>query len=144
MNKNVRLRMGNMCFENIQDIYEIVKYEPNGYYGKEEDYELIKVNSFNGNETDAYAYTPKGEGYGSFIIDKSCFQNPERCYVVASFDVDDEGANLVWCGERPLRLTKSEWQDFMECVKFGYSHIDGVVNNNNIYTFDMSNIEISD
>ena len=132
MNKDVNLRIGNISFESSRSRYEIVKYELNPYYGKEDDYELIELKSILNfddsipyeDKEKVYAYTPKGEY--NCVIDKSCFVNPESCYVVAHFEVDKDGwADLVWCGDRPLKLSKTEWKNFMECVQFGYKHING-------------------
>jgi hypothetical protein len=126
----VKMRLGDIAFENCNNVYEIVKWFPNEYYNREKDFELVKLNSINGDTPtdDEYVYTPKGDGYGSIIIDKSCFKDPETCYVLATFTIDDEGGNLIWCGSRPLNLTKKEWLDFIECVKFGYDHIKRIIN----------------
>jgi hypothetical protein len=127
----VNFRFGNIGFDYINKQYEILKWQPNPYYGKEEDYELIKLNpvSVKVTEEDVYGYTPKGEHYGAFIVDKSCFENPETCYVLSTFTIDDEGPNLVWCGERPLNLDKREWSNFMKCVKLAYNYIRQITNN---------------
>jgi hypothetical protein len=122
MNKNVvNLRIGDIKLRLINDRYEIVKYHPNEYYDNKDDYEPM-----NGNEE---YYQIKKLMYYPFCtpsshIHKSCFENPESCYTIASFDIDEEGANLVWCGNRPLKLSKDDFKDFMLCVRFGYDYID--------------------
>ena len=52
--------------------FEIVKFQENQFFGKENEYEL----SFDSN----YFRTKKGHGF----IHKSCFKNPETMYMIAS------------------------------------------------------------
>lgn len=73
--------------------YEIVKWEVNGYYGRESEYERYTE----GGRT--WYCTP---GLGFCKIDEGCFKNPESCYTIAFFRYDEhEGCyDLESVGER--------------------------------------------
>jgi hypothetical protein len=126
--KDVNLRIGNISFVHYDndDSYDILKYNDNPYYGKENEYEPIKIES----ETDdnEERYTPK-DNYGSFIVDKSLFIFPEISHVIAQFIIDKEtgSANLLWIEQKPLKLSKEDFEIFMYCVKFGYNYIEEIV-----------------
>jgi len=93
--------------------FEIVKYEPNPYYGKEEEYD------FNGEY-----YRPKNNNY--FEIHKSCFKNPENSYLLASWkDIDDDelSPDLQFVNSRPFNLDEEEQTSFWELAKLGQEYI---------------------
>lgn len=87
--------------------YEIVKYEPNTYYGRESDYD--KVDEFN--------YRLKDNPW--CYIHKSCFENPESCYTIGMFEKTDEGYDFRGIGNR-IVLPESEWGDFLTLLKTFY------------------------
>ena len=78
--------------------YDIVKWYPNLYYGKENEY--IKLNH------EFYCY-PKNTG----------------CIVLATFryDYQEECYNLEFIGDRPLQLVS--WDYFKELVKYGFEQL---------------------
>jgi hypothetical protein len=49
----------------------------------------------------------------------------DHCYVLAFFkEQKDDEPDLVWCGRRPLKLGKGEFDDFIKCVRFGMDVLD--------------------
>ena len=97
--------------------FEVVKYSPNPYYGREGEYEwdehsqVYRVNN-------------------SHSINPSCFKNPETCYVLAywvDIDHDERTPDLKFVGSRPMELNESELKAFWDCVKIGQKHIEDVL-----------------
>jgi hypothetical protein len=97
--------------------YEIIKLEPNSYFGKESEYEL------NGE----FYYDPNNT---SVKIHKSCFNSLERCYVLAywiDINHDEKIPDLKFVGGRPFDLTKEELVDFMSLAKCGQQEIEKIL-----------------
>lgn len=92
-----------------KDLYEIIKWYPNKYYGKLAEYlESGWEISFSGE------FVRKG----NCSIDKNFFYgNPESCYVLAWIKKDKEGYYLESVGSRPIELTDHELQDFITVWK---------------------------
>lgn len=89
--------------------YEIIKWETNPHYKKEE--ELIK---------DGYEWSIGGEFLqkDNKSIDKNCFKNPETCYVIAWLNIDNEGVPYIkTVGDRLLDLNGAELYSFMEVYR---------------------------
>jgi hypothetical protein len=96
--------------------FEIVKYQPNSYYGNEDKYEW---------END-YALLFLGEPGGYVRIHKSCFESPETMYVLASWkNINDDkcSPDLQFVGSRPFELSENEQEWFWELARIGQSHI---------------------
>ena len=91
--------------------YDIVKWYPNLYYGKENEY--IKLNH------EFYCYSKNA----SCRIHKNLFKNKELCIVLATFryDYQEECYNLEFIGDRPLQLVS--WDYFRELVKYGFEQL---------------------
>lgn len=91
--------------------YDIVKWYPNLYYGKENEY--IKLNH------EFYCY-PKNTGCR---IHKDLFKSKELCIVLATFryDYQEECYNFEFIGDRPLQLIS--WDYFRELVKYGFEQL---------------------
>ena len=75
--------------------YNVVKYEENPYYGKENDYHFIGE----------YA-TSKIDS--SIRIHESCFHNKETKYTLATVDLSKEDYDIVECGDRVISLSDNE------------------------------------
>lgn len=93
--------------------FEILKCEKNPYYDKENEYIFDEWNDF---------YYKEGNLHSR--IDKSCFKNPETCYMLAHFvdlDNDEILPNLEFTFNRPFELTEEEQIQFLkvgnECYK---------------------------
>ena len=89
--------------------YEIVKWEPNSYYGKEE--ELIK---------EGYEWSIGGDFLqkDAHSIDRIMFYSKEFCYVIAWLNIDNEGVPYIkTVGDRLLDLNGAELYSFMEVYR---------------------------
>lgn len=88
---------------NREKMFEIVKWYPNTYYGKESDYDF-----------DGEWYKPKGSRGHS--ISPSCFANPESCYVIVFI----EDGLVDFIGDRAIELeTMEEMKDFLFLLRKG-------------------------
>ena len=96
--------------------FDIVKYTPNPYYGKEDEYQ------WEGDNASKFF----GSAVGYITIHKSCFQHPETSYTLAyweNLDNDEIIPNLTFVGSRPFDLEESEHKIFWELAKIGQDHI---------------------
>ena len=99
------MRRGNLELRRYSssDRWEIVKWQPNPYYGKESEY----IRSDNGYIDGKRRHV---------VIDESCFVNPETCYSLAFI----ENGIPDYVGNRPLELTDIvEILDFLELLRKG-------------------------
>ena len=120
--KKFEVRVNNIGLKYLQNRYEILQYYKNEYYYTKDDYEQVNEN---------YYTLKNNEGYSHFI-NKSCFEHPESCLLLAHFNInysDFDGCQIEFCGNRPLRLTKEEFEDFMDVVRYAYERIDEEVCN---------------
>lgn len=87
--------------------WEIVMWEPNRYYGNEDQYE----------KDGDYYLDPK---YSFHRIHRSCFKNPEYCFTIASFNYDknEDFYTVQFCGDRPFR-NEVNWKVFKQLLEFG-------------------------
>lgn len=97
--------------------FEIVKWEPNPYFGKQDEYEL-----------DASGETWKRKDGTSYVglVGDSFFTMQESCYMLASFkdlDHDEISPELQFCGGRPFNLSEEEMKHFMQVSKACYENI---------------------
>lgn len=109
-------RIGNLALakthsygRNQEEYYEIVKYYPNPYYGKESEY----VQTDLGN----YAHPD----YPHCFIDKTCFKNPESCYTIGIFEErDDDEPDFRSIGSR-IVVEPSEINDLFMLIQLHYA-----------------------
>lgn len=116
----MRIRINNIEFKKYtstkkdKPLYEIVKWEYNFYYGKEEEYRNNGyVDSFGGD------FLQK-EGKS---IQKSFFSSLESCYVIAFIEKGKESWELKSVGERMLDLTPEEWVEFHQVYTLGQAKL---------------------
>lgn len=108
------IRIGNIAVitsKSLKDVeyYDIVKYYPNEYYGKEDEYVLIA--------DDMYCH--KDDTNLRYRVHKSCFAHKECCYSIAHInDVDD--CEIVSVGSRMIELSKQEWLDLKDVLDVFY------------------------
>jgi hypothetical protein len=114
----MKVKINNIEFRKYEatktdeKFYEIIKWQNNDYYGKEEEY---RVNGY----LDDDNYLRK-----DFTnISKSLFKLPETCYMIASVHKNSEGWYLKSVGERLLELTPEEWNDFHQVYTLGQSKL---------------------
>lgn len=94
--------------------WEICKWEPNDYYGKES--EFTKDGEF---------YRPNNEHYDFMKIHKDCFKRPEISYTIASWEWNDHEScyELEFIGDRPLNLDLESWKTFKSLLEYGFHQL---------------------
>jgi len=102
--------------------FEILKWEPNHYYGKLQEY----IN-------DGWEIGFSGDFLqkNHTSIQLSFFtHSPESCYMLAmwkNMDHDEKSPDLEFVGSRPFDLTPEEQLVFMKLAKEGQAHIEKVL-----------------
>ena len=96
-------------------LYEIIKWYPNIYFGKEE---YIKDGYVNNGDS-----LKKEKLHLDHSISKNAFTLPESCYGIAFIEKGSEDWQLRSVGERLLELTPEEWNDFHQVYTLGQSKI---------------------
>lgn len=94
--------------------FEIVRYYPNKYFGKEDQYVWVKE----------YAVTES-----SFKIHKDLFLNKEHSYTLASWgevSFQDELKGLMFIGDRPFELDESEFNTFCQVARIGQEYLNNL------------------
>jgi len=111
--------------------FEILKWEPNEYYGKLQEY------------LDAGWEISFGGGFlqkNHTSISLSFFtQSPETCFMLASWtnmDHDEKSPDLKFVGSRPMDLIVEEQMIFMKLAKAGQEHIEKCLNKFNEEEYD--------
>lgn len=103
--------------------FEIVKWEPNQYYGKLQEY-----------LDNGWAISFGGEFLQKdhTSISLSFFtKSPEHCFMLASWenmDHDEKTPDLKFVGSRPMDLTEYEWIIFMRLANAGQTEIQRQLN----------------
>lgn len=103
-----RVRIGNIELRCVDGIWEIVRWYPNSFYGKENDF--IKI------DDEQYQYKDSENCY----VHKDCFKNPESCYVIAFVEGSEEEPDLRTVGIRPWQLDEKDEQDFKQILKLNF------------------------
>ena len=110
----MRIRINQIECRFSQGRYEIVKWFPNSYYGKEQEY----VDN---------GYVLSGGFYrnANVSISESCFENPESCCTIATLHYnDDEGCcDMQTIGPRVLELSKPDRTDFFAVYEYAEDRI---------------------
>jgi hypothetical protein len=114
--------------------FEIVKWEPNQYYGKLQEY-------LNDGWTISFGGEFLQKNHTSISL--SFFtQSPEHCFMLASWenmDHDEKTPNLKFVGSRPMDLTEYEWIIFMRLANAGQTEIQRQLNKFNEEDYDNWN-----
>jgi len=110
----MRIRINQIECRFSQGRYEIVKWYPNSYYGKEQEY------VDNGWEVGEEFYR-----LNNTSIHKNCFVNPESCYTIATlhYDSDEACCDMKTIGPRLLQLSKPERDDFFAVYEYAEDRI---------------------
>lgn len=96
--------------------WEIVKYYPNCYYGKEDGYIYVGAGRYQDKE------------WPNHYVSESCFRHKESCYTIASWHWDDREHiyELRSIGNRLLDLTEEERTIFWQIYEYGEKFINAV------------------
>lgn len=100
-------RIGNIAFRwsKCNNHFEFVKYFKNEFYGNEDKYERDQSGNYRDRDTNC-------------IIGASMFINPEHCYTIAGFYLDDYSEpSIVSVGERIFDLEDKDCLDFKNLGK---------------------------
>lgn len=111
-------RMGNLAMGKCSYLgnepeipsYEIVKYYPNCYYGRKDEFEPIGGGM----------YKEKGTS-GDWRVHESCFVHPDSCFTVAiwRWDKHEEIYQLESVGKRLNELVGEERKIFWDLYDWG-------------------------
>jgi hypothetical protein len=110
----MRIRINNIECRFSQSRYEIVKWQPNHYYGKLQEY----LDSGYDLEDGFLCYT-------THRIQASIFERPETCYTIATlyYDADEACCDLKSVGARLLDLDRTERVDFFAVYEYAEDRI---------------------
>ena len=110
----MRIRINQIECRFSQGRYEIVKWQPNAYYNKQQEY------IDNGWELSGGFYRSN-----KISISEGCFVNPETCYTIATLHYDDDERCCVMTtvGPRLLELSKPERADFFAVYEYAEDRI---------------------
>jgi hypothetical protein len=99
----MKVRINNIECRFSQGCYEIVKWSPNGYYNKQEEYLA------DGWELDGGFFRRN-----NVSIQASIFDSPEHCHTVATmhYDAGEGCCDMKTVGPRLLDLNKMDRKDF--------------------------------
>jgi hypothetical protein len=98
--------------------FEIILKQPNPYYGKESEYELVALGDY---------YKAKNS---NVKIHKNCFKRPEGSLMIAywtNINHDEKVPDLIFVGDRPFELDLEDAEDFFQCARIGQKHIKQVL-----------------
>ena len=115
---------------NPFSFFEILKYEKNSYYGREQEY------LDNGYEESFSGDFLQKDGSS---IERIFFKKEESAYMLAHWDRmdhDEKIPDLLFCGQRPFDLTPEEQIIFMQLAKLGQEHIQQILNDFNEDEYD--------
>ena len=110
----MRIRINQIECRFSQGRYEIVKWQPNCYHNKQQEY------IDNGWELTGGFYR-----LNNTSISEGCFVNPETCYTIATlhYDDDERCCDMKTVGPRLLDLDKSERADFFAVYEYAEDRI---------------------
>ncbi len=110
----MRIRINNIECRFSQGRYEIIKWQPNCYFEKEQEY------LDNG-------YVLSGDFYrkDNVSIQATFFSLPETCYTVATltYDADEYCCEMKTVGPRLIELDKTDRADFFAVYEYAEDRI---------------------
>ena len=110
----MKIRINQIECRFSQGRYEIVCWQPNSYYNKQEEYLA------DGWERSGGFYRKNNTS-----VSEGCFVNPETCYTVATLHYDDdEGCcDMRTVGPRLLQLDREHREDFFAVYELAEERI---------------------
>jgi hypothetical protein len=110
----MKIRINQIECRFSQGRYEIVCWQPNSYYNKQEEYL-------------ADGWERSGGFYrkNNISISEQCFVNPETCYTVATlhYDADEGCCDMQTIGPRLLQLDREHREDFFAVYELAEDRI---------------------
>jgi len=101
---------GNIAFRPYnKTTFEIIKWVPNSYYGKESEY-----------DKDGEWYRPK-DNKANIKIHSNIFKYEKVCIVIATIDTKNE--YLKGVGYRLAELTEKDYKDFKDVTNWAKDYI---------------------
>lgn len=109
------IRIGNIAVITSTSLkgveyYDVVKYYPNEYYGKKDEYVLVT--------DDMYCH--KNDTTRCHRIHSSNFQIKEYCCSIAHINDDAGGCDIISVDSRMIELSKQEWLDLKDVLDVFY------------------------
>lgn len=108
-------RIGNLSLRVSGNILEIVKWYPNHLYDKKQNF----------SQPDECGMC-RSKDNTHYFVHKGCFDSPETCYTLASWNLREKEPDLVYCGKRPLELDPREHDIFEKFIREGYEYIESI------------------
>jgi len=110
----MKIRINQIECRFSQGRYEIVRWQPNSYYNKQEEYLASGWELSNGFYRKDFTSVSEG-----------CFVNPETCYTIATLHyVDGEGCcDMRTVGPRLLELDRTDREDFFAVYELAEDRI---------------------
>jgi hypothetical protein len=110
----MKIRVNNIECRFSQSRYEFVKWQPNHYYGKLQEY----LDS-------GYDLEDGFLCYSNHRIQASIFDSPETCYTVATlkYDADEMCCDMNTVGARLLQLDETDRKDFFAVYELAEERI---------------------
>ena len=110
----MKIRINQIECRFSQGRYEIVCWQPNSYYNKQEEYL-------------ADGWERSGGFYrkNNISVSEGCFVNPETCYTVATlhYDADEGCCDMRTVGSRLLQLDRNYREDFFAVYELAEERI---------------------
>ena len=110
----MKIRINQIECRHSQGRYEIVRWQPNSYYNKQEEY-----------LADGWEHSRGFYHKGFTSVSEGCFVNPETCYTVATLHYEDgEGCcDMRTVGPRLLELDRPDREDFFAVYELAEERI---------------------
>ncbi len=110
----MRIRISDIECRFSQGRYEIIKWQPNCYYGKKQEY-----------LDNGYVENGGFLCYNNLSIQATFFDKPETCYTIATlqYDADEYCCEMRTVGPRLLELSKPERNDFFAVYEYAEDRI---------------------
>lgn len=110
----MKIRINQIECRHSQGRYEIVRWQPNSYYNKQEEY-----------LADGWERTGGFYRKDNVSVSEGCFVNPETCYTVATlqYRAGEGDCDMHTVGSRLLQLDRADREDFFAVYELAEDRI---------------------
>jgi hypothetical protein len=110
----MKVRINQIECRFSQGRYEIVCWQPNSYYNKQEEY-----------LADGWEHSRGFYHKNNTSISEQCFVNPESCYTIATlhYDADEGCCDMRTIGSRLVQLDRKHREDFFAVYELAEERI---------------------